>query len=158
MGWRLGARFVDLIVVGWLAVFVLVEILGRLLGGDPLGRESASVHLLGLSSTRTAVTLVVLLILYEVIPVVLGGATLGKAMLGLRVIELPDWRRPDFLSATIRAVVLYGPLAVPTIGLLLCAVVVVPALIWPTRRGLHDLAAGTAVVRIGDETRASEPS
>ena len=137
---------VDVVVVGWLSIFVLVEIVGRLLGGDPLGRAPASVHLLGLSNTRAAVALVVVLVLYEVVPVVLRGATLGKAMLGLAVVELPEWRRPDALSATIRALVLYGPLALPTIGLALSLIVVAPALIWPTRRGLHDLAAGTVVV------------
>jgi uncharacterized RDD family membrane protein YckC len=145
------------VVIGWLAAFVLVEILGRLLGGDPLGRESAASHVLGLSSFRTAMGLLAVVVLYEVLPVALRGATLGKAMLGLRVVRLDTWGRPGLVNATLRALVLFGPLAIPTVGLLVLAAVILPALIWPTRRGLHDVIAGTAVVR-ADRPNPAEPS
>jgi uncharacterized RDD family membrane protein YckC len=146
MARRVGARVVDIVVVSWLSLFVLVELLGRLLGGDPLGRGTAVNQLTGLSGTRTLVGVTLVLVGYEVLPVALRGATLGKAMLGLRVVRLDTWGEPGILSAVIRAAVLYAPLAVPTVGFLLLLVVVVPGLIWPTRRGLHDLAAGTAVI------------
>jgi uncharacterized RDD family membrane protein YckC len=136
---------VDIVVVSWLGVFVLF---GRLLGGDPLGRERASNQLVGLSSGRTLLGVAVVIVIYEVLPVAFRGATLGKAMLGVRVVRLDTWDRPGLLSAALRASVLYGPLAVPYVGLFLLAVVAVPALVWPTRRGLHDLAAGTAVIQV----------
>lgn len=148
MPWRIGARLVDAVAISWVAAFVLVEIVGRLLGGDPLGRESAASQIVSLSSGRTLAALVVVIVAYEVVPVALRGATLGKAMLGVRVIRLDTWDHPGVLAASLRAAVLYAPLAVPAVGLLLFAAVIAPALIWPTRRGLHDLVAGTAVVRI----------
>lgn len=135
-------------VLGWFAAVVLVEVFGRLLGGDPLGRESAASRLVGLSSARTAVGLVLVVVAYEVVPVVLRGATLGKAMVGLRVVSLDSWSHPGVLAAVLRAFVLYAPLALPGVGAALALVVIVPALVWPTRRGLHDLAAGTAVVQV----------
>lgn len=157
MGRRIGARVLDLVVVSWLSLFVLIEILGRLLGGDPLGRDTAVNRLADLSGTRTLVGVMIVLTVYEVLPVAFRGATLGKAMVGLRVIRLDSWGRPGLLSAAIRAAVLYGPLAIPTVGFLLFAVVVGPGLVWPTRRGLHDLAAGTAVIGVGADTDAAGP-
>ena len=148
LGRRVGARVVDLVVISWLSLFVLIEILGRLLGGDPLGREAAVDRLGDMSGMRTLVGVALVVIAYEVLPVALRGATLGKAMLGVRVVRLDDWGRPGVLSAVIRAGVLYGPLAVPTVGILLFALVIAPGVIWPTRRGLHDLAAGTAVIGV----------
>ena len=144
----MGARVVDAVAISWVAAFVLVEIVGRLLGGDPLGRESAASQIVSLSSGRTLAALVVVIIGYEVVPVALRGATLGKAMLGVRIIRLDSWDHPGFLAASLRALVLYGPLAVPTVGLVLFVAVLVPALVWPTRRGIHDLIAGTAVIRV----------
>ena len=132
----------------WLAAVVLIELFGRLLGGDPLGRGSATMQLVDLSSTRTAVGLILVVVLYEVAPVALRGASLGKAMLGLRVVRLDTWGHPGVLSAALRALVLYAPLAIPTFGLLLGSLVIAPALLWPTRRGLHDLVAGTAVIQL----------
>ncbi len=134
-------------MLGWIGIFVTVEVFGRLLGGDILGRESAASQLQGLSSGRMLVAFVVVVVLYEVLPVALRGATLGKAMLGLRVVRLRDWEQPSFFDAVLRALVLYAPLAIPVVGLVVLVVVVVPVVLWPTRRGLHDLVAGTAVVR-----------
>jgi uncharacterized RDD family membrane protein YckC len=148
---------VDLAVLSWVSIFVLVEIFGRLLGGDPLGRESATQRLTGLSSGRTALALVVVLVIYEVLPVAFRGATLGKAMLGLRIVRLDTWGHPGLLSSSLRAVVLYAPLALPVVGLVLLAVVIAPSIVWPTRRGLHDLAAGTAVIRLDRGHPTGEP-
>lgn len=137
---------VDVVVVSWLSLFVLVELLGRLLGGDPLGRGSPARHLESLSSLRTVVGIGLVVAVCEVLPVALRGATLGKAMLGLRVVRLDTFGPPHALDALLRALVLYGPLAVPVVGPLLSLAIAVPVLVWPTRRGLHDLVAGTVVI------------
>lgn len=133
-------------VLAWSSAFVLVELMGRLFGGDPLGRQTAPGRLAQMSETRVLVGLVVVIVLYEVVPVAWRGATLGKAALGVRIVRLDTWERPGALRAVLRALVLYGPLAIPVVGLLLVAVMVAPAILWPTRRGLHDVVAGTAVI------------
>jgi uncharacterized RDD family membrane protein YckC len=97
------------------------------------------------------------LVVYEIVPVALRGATLGKAMLGLRVVRLDTWGPARLVNATLRAVVLYAPLAVPVFGLLVLVVVVIPVLVWPTRRGLHDLVANTAVIRPDHGHRQTHP-
>jgi uncharacterized RDD family membrane protein YckC len=62
-----------------------------------------------------------------------AGTTVGKRLLGLKVVSLDGGTRPS-------------PLAVVTRTVLLC--LAVPALVWDRDgRGLHDKAARTAVVR-----------
>lgn len=132
--------------MGWVLTFVLVEVAGRLLGGDLLGRTSAASQLTSVSSGRMLLALAAVVAAYEVLPVAFRGATLGKAALGLRVVRLDTWEHPGLVNATLRALVLYGPLAVPALGVVVLVVVITPAVVWPTRRGVHDLVAGTAVV------------
>lgn len=134
--------------MGWILTFVLIEVAGRLFGGDPLGRVSAARQLTSVSSGRLLLVLGLVVAAYEVVPVALRGATLGKAALGLRIVRLDTWERPGLVNATLRAVVLYGPLAVPALGLIVLVLVITPAVVWPTRRGVHDLVAGTAVVAV----------
>ena len=133
-----------------MAAFIVVEILGRLLGGDPLGRRPAALDTR--LDGRALVALALVVVALEVIPVARRGASLGKAALGLRVVRTDTWDHPGALRAGLRAAVLYLPLTVPVVGPLIAAVVILPALVWPTRRGLHDLVAGTAVIeaRRGD--------
>lgn len=144
LGWRIGGRLVDVVVVGWVAAFVVVEVLGRLLGGDPLARRPAALDTR--LDGRALVALALVVIALEVVPVARRGASLGKAALGLRVVRTDTWGPPGGLRAGLRAAMLYLPLTVPVIGPLLVVAVAGPALVWPTRRGLHDVIAGTAVV------------
>ena len=77
----------------------------------------------------------------------LHGATLGKRLLGLRVVAGNGYRRPTAAEAARReAIVVLG--AVPFIGPVL-AVVGFSAVAWSIHRGdaIHDRAAGTDVVR-----------
>lgn len=144
----MGGRLLDLVVVSWLSLFVLVEILGRLLGGDPLGRGDAADQIRALSGTRTVLGVVLVVLACEVIPLALWGASLGKAMVGLRVVRFDTFEPVRPVDAVIRSLVLYGPLAVPLVGGVLSLAIVVPVFVWPTRRGLHDVAAGTVVVAL----------
>ena len=69
-----------------------------------------------------------------------AGQTLGKMITRIRVVTVDRAASPDFGRAVIRAA-LWFVLAVPAgLGLL-------PALFSRDGRGLHDLAAGTRVVR-----------
>ncbi len=160
VGWRLVARAVDAAGVVWLLAFVVVEIGERLLGGDPLGRRVAR---LVVDDLRSAVLVLVALAAYEIVPVRLWGATLGKALVGLRVVDAtvtgpgpeatggPGTPVPwaTSVSAGLRAVLLYGPFLVAgQVGLVVAAAHLASLLVSTTGRGLHDLVAGTRVVQI----------
>lgn len=78
-------------------------------------------------------------LVYATIAHTLAGATLGKRLAGLRVVGA-DGRPPDPATSAKRSAWALLSLAVAGAGLM-------PALASPSRRALHDLLAGTRVVR-----------
>ena len=62
----------------------------------------------------------------------LSGGSFGKLATRLRVVRVPDGGRIDLLRSFARAI--------------LVALVIPPLIFRPDRRGLHDLAAGSATV------------
>jgi uncharacterized RDD family membrane protein YckC len=86
--------------------------------------------------------------MYTIVPTALMGQTLGKIAVGTRVVADEDGSLPGWRRATIRWAVpgLVGRL--PYVGLWV-SLAVMASLVWdPRRRGLHDRAAGTIVVRV----------
>lgn len=70
------------------------------------------------------------------------GHSVGHRLLGLRVVRLADLR-PDVVPGDVRAP---GMPAAVVRTVLLC--LVIPAVVWGSDgRGLHDIAAGTVIVR-----------
>lgn len=146
---RLGARLVDSITLLWALGFVLVEIDQRLLGGDPFGRRPLQIDI---TQGRSLLLVVITIGLYEVVPTVFRGATLGKALVGLRLRTVEPTARVPWSRAIARALVLYGgPVLFGAFGgaflLVLVASFVIPA----SGRGLHDRLAGTMVVALPRE-------
>lgn len=81
--------------------------------------------------------------LYQVVPIALWGQTLGKRVVGVRVVGRHG-ARPSWSQALRRtAPVLVG--VVPYLGLL-AVFAYLPVLWRQDRRGLHDFAAGTFVI------------
>jgi len=144
LGTRVGARITDGMVFAWLSFFVLIEVDARLLGGDPLGRRP---HLVDARATRTVVIVGLLSMAYEVMPVLFRGATLGKAMLGLRVVDQETGQRPGPLAVLVRWLMIYGVAAIPLVGWVLTLMVLFPVLVLKSGRGIHDRMAGTRVVK-----------
>ena len=91
--------------------------------------------------------LIGLVLAYETGCVAWRGRTVGKVLLGTRVARVLKGTKPDFTQAFMRALVPVAALAVPTVGLGLYFCVFLSATFSPIRRGLHDHAAGTVVVR-----------
>lgn len=138
---------IDNIVFTWLVVFVMVEIDQRLLGGDPLGQRQAR---LVFDSARSVILLLLLVVLYEVIPALVWGATPGKAMLGLRV-RLTS-TSPGAMMALGRAAILYLPVIfLGAFGLIVLIVLLATIVIAADGRGLHDRLLGTLVVSLPRE-------
>lgn len=126
---RVGARVVDLVTLAWLVAVLLVEVEGRLLGDGERSLAAGATALLAAS----AVT--------EVVPVAVWGRTLGKAVLGLRVVRSDGGGAPGPVRSFVRWVVLFGALGVPSYGWAIAVAVAA------TR--LHDRLAGTHVVDDG---------
>ena len=116
------------------AAFILDLWAGWLIGGLLL------VFLPGLTPEDASLVRSAAFALEVLVLTALTGQSLGGRVLGIRVVRLADSAAPlGFLPAAIRTALL---------------VLVVPALVFDRDgRGLHDRAAGTAVVR----TRAARP-
>jgi uncharacterized RDD family membrane protein YckC len=88
-----------------------------------------------------AVALVVLVLVLVVLPQAVAGASLGKAMFGVRVVR-PDGRPPGVLRSTIRT----AAWVVDALSLLL-PIALWLAMVTPGHRRVGDYLAGTYVVR-----------
>ena len=78
--------------------------------------------------------------LYEVVLTGLVGQTLGKRLLHVRVVSQADGRPPGIARSLIRFLVLWS------VWMLTVAALLMIYTDRERRRGLHDLAAGTAVI------------
>lgn len=149
---RVGARAVDVVVVLWVLALVVVELEGRFGAGDPLARRAAQ----PITSAQLLTGLLIAVALLDTVPTAVWGRSVGKALLGLRVVPAEvardgPWdgrpsRRVGAVRAVLRSVSLVGWLLVPYVGTALVLGVGLSGLVLPGGRGLHDRIAGTAVV------------
>lgn len=86
-----------------------------------------------------------LALVYETVCVWRWGRSVGKLVMGTRVVHVLDGGRVGFSAALIRALVPAAFGVIPQIGTLLGLGVYLLALFDPRRQGLHDKAAGTLV-------------
>jgi uncharacterized RDD family membrane protein YckC len=94
----------------------------------------------GLSIVLPSVAFVaVAAFVYATVSHTLAGATLGKLLAGIRVVE-SDGRPPGLACSAVRSAWIVLSIALAGAGLL-------PALLSPSRRALHDLLSGTRVVK-----------
>ena len=149
---RLFARVMDAITLTWLLGFVLVEIDQRLLGGDPFGRQPLQIDI---TEGRSLVFVIVTIAAYEVIPTVWRGATLGKALLGLRIQTIEPQASMPWIRTSARALVLYGaPVVFGAYGGFVLLVLVISFVLPANGRGLHDRVAGSIVIALPREASA----
>jgi uncharacterized RDD family membrane protein YckC len=93
LGRRIGAALIDLIVL-----FVLLILVGVLFGEDESSGSGVSVTLEGVS----ALVWVVVSFLYYGISEAVSGQTLGKRLLGVRVVKLNGQGKPGGGSIAVR--------------------------------------------------------
>jgi len=86
-------------------------------------------------------------VVYETGLVSWRGQSLGKFLLGVRVARLLDGSKPDSSWSAMRVLLPCAVLVVPVVGPGLYLFVYLWAVVTPMRRGVHDMAAGTVVVR-----------
>lgn len=86
-------------------------------------------------------------IVYEVVPTALWGKTPGKHVVGIRVCARPDLARPGWIRSLKRFGLFYLVGWIPFVGALLTVVIPLPLLWTAERQGLHDMFAGTVVLK-----------
>lgn len=147
-GARLGARILDILIVG-VAVLVLI-ILGALAlfgvdSGDSATDEAetaAVVIVLGVVALAAVIGL-----LYEVVLIAVRGQTLGKMMTGIKVVRADNGLVPGWGKSIGRWIIPTVVAFIPAVGWLLSLLVYL-SLLWDSaRQGWHDKAAGTLVVK-----------
>ncbi|MFC9885545.1 RDD family protein [Streptomyces pilosus] len=152
LGKRLAARLLDTLVVGAVTAAAGVPLgiaamdhIDAKIEAAKLSGETVTVWLLdGTTSVHLGIVLAVLLltgVLYEVLPTVKWGRTLGKKLLGLDVRDIEGHEAPGF-GAALRRWLVYsvpGLLVVGVVGVLWCL------FDKPWRQCWHDKAAHTFV-------------
>jgi uncharacterized RDD family membrane protein YckC len=150
-GRRAVAYILDGIIVGVITALIIVLITGAaggvgFLGGDATGYGALVVGFLFSTLIATAVAL-----LYSPIWMVrTNGQTLGKQLMGIRVIR-PDGRPIEFLYALVREVVVKTFLFAGLGGSITFGLVWLLDCLWPLwddeNRALHDMIVNSRVVR-----------
>jgi uncharacterized RDD family membrane protein YckC len=131
------ARFIDIVIPALPVVVIVTVLVARQSSPDATKLP-----------TWPRVVLIALVLAYETVGVGWRGRTVGKALLGTRVARLLKGTRPDWTQSFMRALVPVAALSVPwSLGPGLYACVFLSAVFSPIRRGIHDHAAGTVVVR-----------
>ena len=151
-GRRLGARVVDVVVAGWVLAIAAIEVDGRLLGGDVFAQQPLSA--MTPDGTRLAVITALVIGALEVVPTAIWGRTPGKAMLGLRCVDVDTGRAPGFVRSVFRGLLLHAWVAIPVAGWLLPLAITATTVLAPSGRGLHDRFSSTRVV----DSVAGEPT
>ena len=135
VGQRAVAQLLDGLIIG-IPLFILTYSFG----GDITDTEDS--NLLWLTLLWLGVSL-----FYNTAMIAIYGATLGKRIMKLRVVNRTDGSPVNWTYAAVRALVPTLAGVVPVIGFALNIAVYVRAFFHPFRQGLHDAAAGTIVVR-----------
>ncbi|MBV2365682.1 RDD family protein [Streptomonospora nanhaiensis] len=161
LGRRILARLVDVIVLGAIGMLVTAAVVSTVPGADdPLRMDVLPTLLL-------SVGLFALYLGYEAAFTAVYGATPGKLLLRLRVVEaepVVGAPRAGAVAVLKRSSILYVSVllnfvpVVSFLGLVVSVYAVVSSLVdRPRHRGLQDKAAGTAVVSGGTGRAAPGP-
>ncbi|RJQ80473.1 RDD family protein [Pseudonocardiaceae bacterium YIM PH 21723] len=141
----LGSRFLARLIDTMLTAGVVFLLVGLLVA---LGDRPAT-NLLDTAIDVAAMLLVPLLLLgpfcYEVVMLAVGGATLGKRILGLTVLDLRTGSRPGIGQALGRSAMLLAARVFLPVGWL---VDLSPVFDAELRQGWHDRAANTVVIAV----------
>ena len=84
---------------------------------------------------------------YVVVPTARWGRTLGKLIVGVRVVMQRDGRLPGWRASILRWVLPAVALFIPVVGWAVSIGLRATLVLDPLRRGVHDRMAGTIVVR-----------
>ncbi len=137
--WRLVARLIDMALVGTVVAWSFVQAADGLIS---FGGSSSGSPVLFLA-------FVVAAICYEPVAIAASGRTVGKVLVGIRVVRISDDGNPSFGKSWLRVVVptvlMLSPLGLGWFAG--WAAVGISVLMNKQQRGFHDKSADTVVVR-----------
>jgi uncharacterized RDD family membrane protein YckC len=134
---RAAALFVDQLIAAIIPVMVLVA-MGK--SAHDIWNDNNLVF--WLNAAMVSIGLV-----HETIGVWRWGRTVGKLMMGVRVVHVLDGGSVALSAAFIRSLLPAALSVIPGVGSFLSLSVYLWAFVDPRRQGIHDKAAGTLVVR-----------
>ncbi|MBA8825462.1 putative RDD family membrane protein YckC [Saccharopolyspora lacisalsi] len=150
LGNRLLARLLDGLIVGG-ALTVLIVLMLVIMGAIAASSGDSTGAAVSLGTIGTflvfSLTMLVVSVMYEVSMIATRGATLGKQVLGVRVVQEGTGQLPGWGPAFARWAVPYGCSIIPCIGWimgLLCWLS--PTFDSVRRQGWHDKMAKTLVI------------
>lgn len=140
---RLGAILVDAFIGG---VFALPGLFVLISAGIFSNQNEPNTALL-LGSFAAFGIAFILLLAIQIFLLVTRGQTMGKKLLGIRIVNYDDGANPGFIKIFLLRIFVNGLIcAVPLLGLIY-AVADICFIFRDDQRCLHDLIAGTVVVR-----------
>ncbi|PTX95583.1 RDD family protein [Opitutus sp. ER46] len=149
---RLAAWFLDNVIAFTVCLpgFMLIGfsvIMALLRGGTEVGDLTAGRTLLGWMLLLAGG---LILLVIQVYLLTTRGQTLGKWALGIRIVRVVDGGNPGFISAVLLRLIVPGIIGmIPLLGLgFLFSLVDVCFIFRADRRCIHDLMAGTRVVKV----------
>ena len=147
LGGRLGARILDVILIG-VGMGVLFAIgLGGLVLAALSGEDAAAVLAFVALVFGLALLFLLVTLLYEVTMIAVRGQTVGKMITGVRVVRADDGGLPGWGKSIGRWLVLTLPSQIPAIGWIVTLLVYLSPTWDDRRQGWHDKAVATVVVR-----------
>ncbi len=144
IGARFAARLLDVIILAVLLFVVGLLLATVLLSGDEIDLNDFSAS--GINRSGIVISLLVG-IGYEVVQTAVWGRTLGKRLVGVRVIHATHGGLPGWGKAFGRWAIPALPVVIPFIGVILSLLCYVSASWDRVYQGWHDKAAGTLVVK-----------
>ena len=147
---RAWARVIDTVITALPLLFGLMVLSAATL--SPTGEATAATDELAQNTPIWLVAItIVFAVAYEVLAIAWRGQTIGKWALGLRIARYSDGQRPNLGQAALRGLL---PAAAAVVAFRLTNLVSVGAFVVlassyfnPLRRGWHDTAGGTIVIR-----------
>lgn len=141
-GQRLGAVLLDALIIGLPIGFAVGYWLAT---SDVL--QSAFDASDRVAMPRWLILLGIAAALYNIVGVAVWGQTLGKHIMKIRVTNDQDLGRPGWFRSIARWGVFFVVGWIPFVGTLLCLLIPLPLLWTHQRKGLHDMLAGTLVMK-----------
>lgn len=148
IGQRIGARLLDGLIIGLPLMIVVFS-------ASDISEDRNTIS----TPLWAQVLPAAVFALYEIVLIHTRGQTLGKRIVGVKVVRVTDGSPPDWTASVVRYLLPVVPVLIPVpfVNVALSLVIYLAAVVHPLRRGWHDRAAGTIVIKAEPIARRPRP-